>query len=48
MGSYEMGKDYVVDFLKRVFPDGGTCLDVGACDGVWKNKLGDHFTMDIS
>lgn len=46
MGSYEMGKDYVVDFLKNRFSEGSTCLDVGACDGVWKKKTGDLFVMD--
>ena len=46
MGSYEQGKDYVVDYLKNRFQKGATCLDVGACDGVWKRKTGDLFVMD--
>ena len=46
MGSYVQGKDRVAEYLKNRFPKGSTCLDVGACDGVWLSWLGDHFTMD--
>lgn len=46
MSSLENGKDEVVTWVKRHFPSGATCLDVGACDGKWFNRLGDYLTMD--
>ena len=46
MSSYSEGKTEIVDFLKRNFSSGATCLDVGACDGKWNGLLGDYFTMD--
>lgn len=46
MSSYGMGKRETVAWAKQKFPKGATCLDVGACDGVWRKLMGDHFTMD--
>ena len=33
-------------WIKGRFPKGSTCLDVGACDGNWFNRLGDYLVMD--
>ena len=46
MASYVHGKDDVCKWIKDNFPKGATCLDVGACDGVWADKLGDYLVMD--
>lgn len=46
MASYAHGKDDVCKWIKNNFPKGATCLDVGACDGVWANKLNDYLVMD--
>lgn len=46
MASYNFGKDDVVNYIHEKFPNGGTCLDVGPCDGKWHNLLGDLMTMD--
>ena len=47
MASYEKGKDDVCKWIKDNFPKGATCLDVGACDGVWADKLNDYLVMVI-
>lgn len=46
MASYEEGKDIVCQWIRDNFPKGSTCLDVGACDGVWHRLLGDYLKMD--
>ena len=46
MASYDYGKFEIVNWVKRNFPEGSTCLDVGACDGKWYNLLGDYLKMD--
>lgn len=46
MGSYNYGKDEIVEWIKDRFPEGATCLDVGACNGKWANLLGDYLNMD--
>lgn len=46
MSSYSFGKRQVIDWVKSHFPQNSTCLDVGPCDGVWYNYLGDYLTMD--
>lgn len=45
MGSYNYGKAQVVAWIIDRFK-GGTCLDVGACDGKWADFLGDYLDMD--
>ena len=46
MGSYNVGKREMVEWVKANFPMYSTCLDVGACDGKWHYLLGDYLTMD--
>lgn len=46
MASYEFGKAEVCEWVRRNFSKGDRCLDVGACDGNWFNRLGDHLMMD--
>lgn len=46
MSSYSEGKDKVVAWIKENIKEGASCLDVGACDGLWFNLLGDHLKMD--
>lgn len=46
MGSYDLGKNLIVRWVKDHFPKGATCLDVGACDGKWYDLLGDYLKMD--
>ena len=46
MASYEKGKQEVSDHFRQNFPKGSTCLDVGACTGVWFGLLGDWLDMD--
>lgn len=46
MGSLDFGKYDIVEWVKEHFPQGATCLDVGACDGKWNSILGDYLTMD--
>lgn len=46
MSSYSEGKDKVVAWIKENIKAGASCLDVGACDGLWFNLLGDYLKMD--
>lgn len=46
MASYDDGKAEIVEWVKRNFQSGSTCLDVGACDGKWSDLLGDYLIMD--
>ena len=46
MGSYDYGKREVVRWIWGNFPEGSTCLDVGACDGNWRRWIGDFLKMD--
>ena len=46
MGSLNIGKQEMVNWAKKIFPEGATCLDVGACDGKWHMLLGDYFNME--
>ena len=46
MGSFNYGKQETLDYLFQNFPQGSTCLDVGACDGVWSKSLRNHFHID--
>ena len=45
MASYNYGKDEIVKWIKDRFPEGSTCLDVGACDGIWSDLLRHHLEM---
>ena len=45
MSSYTKGKAEVCAWIRANFPAGSTVLDVGACDGVWRQLLPDY-TMD--
>lgn len=46
MSSYEMGKAEAVSWIKLHYGEGASCLDVGACDGLWYDLLGDYLKMD--
>ena len=46
MASYDWGKENVVRWVREHVPRGSTCLDVGACDGKWRDLLGDWLRMD--
>ncbi len=46
MASYDQGKDYVVNWIKENFDRYITILDVGACDGKWRQLLNDFPNMD--
>lgn len=46
MDSYDYGKPEVVAWVKKNFPKGATCLDVGAGSGKWADLLGDYLKMD--
>lgn len=46
MSSYEMGKAEIVSWIKAHYSQGSNCLDVGACDGIWADLLGDYLVMD--
>ena len=45
MASYNYGKNEIVKWIKDRFPEGSTCLDVGACDGIWSDLLRHHLEM---
>lgn len=40
------GKEEIVRWIKERFPEGATCLDVGAGNGRWLDLLGDYLDMD--
>lgn len=46
MGSYSVGKDYVVGWIREHFNTSSTILDVGACDGKWRRYLPEYVNMD--
>ena len=46
MGSIDSGKAEVIAWVKKNFPRGCSCLDVGPCDGKWFDLLGDYLKMD--
>ena len=46
MSSFCEGKEFISGWIHARFDLGATCLDVGACDGNWYNRLGDYFKMD--
>ena len=47
MASFDSGmKETFAWILNNAVKDGGTALDVGACDGKWQEWLGEYFTMD--
>lgn len=46
MSSFEQGKEFMAGWIRGRFEDGATCLDVGACDGNWWNRVGRFLTMD--
>ena len=46
MSSYAEGKEFMTGWIRGRFPEKSTCLDVGACDGNWRNRLGDYLIMD--
>ena len=46
MSSFADGKEFLTGWIHARFDKGETCLDVGACDGNWANRLGDYLVMD--
>lgn len=46
MGSYNYGKLEIIKWAQMTFPNGSTCLDVGACDGKWFDFFCNDFKMD--
>ena len=46
MSSFGEGKEFVTGWVHGRFEKGATCLDVGACDGIWYKRLGDYLVMD--
>ena len=45
MSSYYFGKDIVCAWIRENFSAGAEILDVGACDGIWRQLL-PEYTMD--
>lgn len=45
MSSYYFGKDIVCAWIRENFTAGTEILDVGACDGIWRQLL-PEYTMD--
>ena len=45
MGSYSLGKDEVCAWIRQNFTEKDTILDVGACNGKWRDLL-PEYTMD--
>lgn len=45
MSSYYFGKDIVCAWIRENFSAGTEILDVGACDGIWRQLL-PEYTMD--
>ena len=46
MCSYSKGKKETVDWIRNNVAVGSECLDVGACDGIWEDMIGDYLKMD--
>ena len=46
MASYDYGKDYVCAWIRENVPRDAEILDVGACDGKWRNLLPEYQNMD--
>lgn len=46
MGSYDVGKTEVCQWIRDNIPLWATILDVGACDGKWRKALSDYPNMD--
>ena len=46
MASYDYGKDKIIEWIRRNFSQGETCLDVGACDGKWADLLQGYLKID--
>lgn len=46
MASYKAGKAEAVAWIKANYKRGSTCLDVGACNGIWAELVGDYLKMD--
>ena len=46
MASYWEGKPHMAAWIRDHIKAGGSCLDVGACDGVWADVLQGWLHMD--
>lgn len=46
MSSLDIGKDIVKSYIESHWPDWKTILDVGACDGKWRDIIDRKFEMD--
>lgn len=46
MASYDYGKEEILNWIRRTFQKGDTCLDVGACDGKWAHLLDGYLRID--
>lgn len=46
MASYSYGKREVENWIRTHIQRGSSCLDVGACDGIWSDMLRDYLIMD--
>jgi len=46
MASFDYGKREIVEWIRSCFGTNATILDVGACDGKWRDLLPDYQYMD--
>lgn len=46
MPSLDTGKDIVVSWIRESFPTNSEILDVGACDGKWRQLLPEYDNID--
>ena len=46
MASLDIGKDAICNWIRRTFPVDSSILDVGACDGKWRNLLHEYPNVD--
>lgn len=46
MSSFYYGKDDVCKWVRENFPVSATVLDVGACDGNWRDRLPEYKSID--
>lgn len=46
MGSYPYGKEEICTWIRENFSENSLILDVGACDGKWRQMLQDYPNMD--